>query len=210
MSAFRYFLGILAGFPVALLAGCNDRTLHVPPMDPAAAASAALAEYDANKDGALSEVELEKCPGLKASLTWIDSNKDRRLSADEIAARVRGYQADRAGLLTLIVQFTLDGRPLKDADVTLVPEKFMGSGVQPAHATTDAGGGCQFRMEGMQYAGVHPGVFRIVISKKDAAGKETIPTKYNAETTLGVEARNGNPIVMNGLELNLFSRGKIP
>jgi hypothetical protein len=176
-------------------------------MDPEAAASQALAEYDANKDGALSDDELDKCPGLKAARRWLDTNKDRRLSAEEIATRVRDYQNDKAGLLPLVIQFTLDGQPLKEADVTLVPESFMGAGVKPAQGKTNAGGACvEFRTEGAAYPGIHPGVFRIVVSKKDASGQETIPAKYNTQTALGIEARIGNPAVAHGLELNLSSR----
>jgi hypothetical protein len=55
-------------------------------------------------------------------------------------------------------------------------------------------------------SGVHPGIFRLQISKKDTSGQETIPAKYNTQTTLGVEARTGNPAVAHGLELKLFSR----
>jgi hypothetical protein len=196
-----------AGLLVAVLVGCSDRAIRVPAMNPDGAASQALAEYDANKDGALDDGELNKCPGLKAARQWLDTDKDRRLSGDEIATRVRDYQNDRAGLLALIIQFTLDGKPLTDADVTLVPESFMGSGFKPAHGKTNAGGACvEFRTEGAAYPGIHPGVFRIVVSKKDASGKETIPARYNTETTLGVEARTGNPAVASGLELQLSSR----
>jgi hypothetical protein len=176
-------------------------------MDPEGAARRALAEYDANKDGFLSYDELDQCPGLKAGRAWLDTNKDKRLSADEIATRVRSYLDDKAGLLALVIQFSLDGKPLKDAEVTLVPESFLGSAVKPAQGKTNAGGACvQFHTEGAAFPGVHPGVFRIVVSKKDAGGKELVPAKYNTQTTLGVEARSGNPAVANGLELNLSSR----
>jgi hypothetical protein len=200
-------LAVPAGFLVMVLLGCSDRTIHVPSMDPDGAARQALAEYDTNKDGALSDDELDKCPGLKAGRAWLDTNKDKRLSADEITRRVRDYLDDRAGLLALVIQFTLDGKPLRDAEVTLVPESFLGSAVKPAQGKTNAGGACvQFRTEGAEFPGVHPGVFRIVVSKKDASGKELVPARYNTQTTLGIEARSGNPAVANGLELNLSSR----
>jgi len=33
--------------------------------------------------------------------------------------------------------------------------------------------------------GVIPGIYRVEVSKSDADGRETIPTRYNAKTTFG-------------------------
>jgi hypothetical protein len=175
-------------------------------MNPADAAKKALAEFDANKDGYLDAAELEKCPGLKAGLASMDADKDKRLSAAEIADRVREYHSDKAGLLLLSLQVALDGKPLAGADVTLTPEPFLGGAVRLAKGTTDAGGACTPRLERGQYPGIHPGFFRIAISRKDAAGAETVPAKFNTETTLGIEARQGNPVLRNGLMLTLSSK----
>jgi hypothetical protein len=175
-------------------------------MDPGSVASEALAAYDADNDGAIAGGELDKCPGLKDGFALMDTNKDKRLSADEIEARVREYQSDKAGLLLLSVQVFLDGKPLTEAEVNVVPESFMGTAVKPAKGTTDAGGACTCRIEGSQYPGIHPGIYRIEVSKKNASGTETVPAKYNSETTLGIEARMGNPKLFNGLTLNLSSR----
>jgi hypothetical protein len=175
-------------------------------MDPEDAANQALLEYDADKDGAVAGPELDKCPGLKDGLARMDTNRDRRLTADEIAARLRQFQADRAGLLYLPANVMLDGKPLANAVVTLVPEKFMGPGILPAQSKTSVGGSCEFQIEGKQYPGVHPGVFRIEVSKPDASGRETLPARYNTQTTLGVEVGRGNPGLTHGLLLELSSR----
>jgi hypothetical protein len=106
----------------------------------------------------------------------------------------------------LSLQVLLDGKPLSEAEITLVPETFMGSAVKSAKSMTDAGGACTCRIEGSQYPGIHPGIFRIMISKKDASGKEIVPAKFNTETTLGIEARQGNSALKNGLMLNLSSK----
>jgi hypothetical protein len=175
-------------------------------MDADAAARRALRDYDADKDGAIAGPELAKCPGLRDGLARIDTNKDRRITADELAARLRQYEADKAGLLYLTVAVTLDGKALADAVVTLVPETFMASGVKPAKGITRASGSCELQIEGKEYPGVHPGIFRIEVSKKDAGGRETIPARYNTQTTLGIEAGRGNPDIFHGLVLPLSSR----
>ncbi|MCI0463950.1 MAG: hypothetical protein L0Z62_44015 [Gemmataceae bacterium] len=200
------WLAVAAGLGVAVLGGCSDRAVLVPPMDADGAANRALREYDADKDGALAGPELAQCPGLKDGLVRMDTNKDRRITADELAARLRQYEADMAGLLYLNAALTLDGKPLADAVVTLVPEKFMAAGIKPAQGTTRASGSCEFQIEGKEYPGIHPGIFRIEVSKKDASGQETIPAKYNTQTTLGIEAGKGNPDIFHGLVLQLSSR----
>jgi hypothetical protein len=90
--------------------------------------------------------------------------------------------------------------------VTVVPEKFMAPGVRPARGVTSAGGSCEFQIEGKEYPGLHPGIFRIEVSKKDAGGRETVPAKYNTQTTLGIEAGRGNPDLFHGLVIQLSSR----
>ena len=54
--------------------------------------------YDANKDDFLDAKELEKAPGLKAALRNVDANHDGKISAGEIAARLRlwadGYRQE--------------------------------------------------------------------------------------------------------------------
>jgi hypothetical protein len=197
---------LAAGLFLACVGGCSDRTVHVPSMDPEGAANRALRDYDADRDGALAGPELAKCPGLKDGLARMDTNKDGRLVADELAARLRQYEADKAGLLYLNVGVTLNGKPLADAVLTLVPETFMASGIKPAKGTTRAGGSCEFQIEGNEYPGIHPGIYRIKVSKKDASGQETIPAKYNTQTTLGIEAGRGNPDIFHGLVLQLSSR----
>ena len=86
-----------------------------------------------------------------------------------------------------------------------MPERFMGPAVKPARATTDPGGDFRLKTEGIKLIGAQPGIFRIAISKKDESGNETIPARYNTETTLGVELGYGSPASNRGLELELTS-----
>src|SRR5262249_41623044 len=146
----------------------------------------ALVEYDRNGDGFLDAAEIERCPALKSCLKTLDKNKDGRLSADEIAARVTEYKESRIGLLTVSCQVTLDGAPLAGAAVEFVPEKFLGPVAKSASGVTDARGSVTLRVAGQELPGVPCGFYRVTVSKKNA-GKETVPERYNAKTVLGRE-----------------------
>jgi hypothetical protein len=186
---------LLLGAALITASGCGDSgRIQVPPFDPATAGQQAIAEYDTNKDGVLDDAELDRCPGLKQGLKLIDKNGDGKLSADEIRDRVLQYFEDKVALFPLTVIVTLDGKALDGATVTLVPEAFMGPSVKPVRGTTDTGGSCSFLAEGQTIRGVYPGVYRVEVSKKDADGKETVPEKYNAKTTLGFELGGGNEL----------------
>jgi hypothetical protein len=52
--------------------------------------------------------------------------------------------------------------------------------------------------------GVQPGLYRVEVSKM-VDGKETIPSKYNTETTLGVEVAQGSPVMIMGAQFELKS-----
>jgi hypothetical protein len=183
MGALRWFF--LGGL-VLLAAGCSGgRPAGDVGTSPREAANQALAEYDANKDGALDAKELEACPGLRSALKRVDKNNDGRLTADEIAERLTFFQ--QAGAQEGVgVEVTLDGRPLSGATVTLVPEKFQGPSFKPVSAVTDAVGTGTLQTEGSGDE-IPLGFYRVEVSKKNAKGQETIPAKYNTKTTLGQE-----------------------
>jgi hypothetical protein len=178
---------LLLGGLLLLAGGCSSHDSSSPPsLSPSQAASQALAEYDANKDGVLDDKELEKCPALKSALKKIDKNNDGRLSADEIAERLQIFQ--RQGMLTSArVEVTLDGMALGAATVTLVPEPFMGPAFKPASGVTDGAGTAPLQVEGAYNGLVPMGYYRVEVSKKNAAGQELIPARYNTKTLLGQE-----------------------
>jgi hypothetical protein len=76
---------------------------------------------------------------------------------------------------------------LEGATVTLIPEKFLGDAVKPASGVTDGLGVANLATAGAEVPGVACGMYRVEVSKKNAVGRETIPTRYNQETILGVE-----------------------
>jgi hypothetical protein len=190
------------------LGGCNsgETPLALPSLDPQAAASQAMKDFDSDGDGALAGAELDKSPGLKAALATLDKNGDKRLTAEEISTHLAGYQAAGAALVSLQCLVTLDGRPLPEAVVTLVPEHFLGDAFRPAKGTTDEHGACMFQTEGEEFPGVACGIFRIEVSRPDASGKETLPPRYNVNTVLGDEVSPVSLSMQNGLRLELKSK----
>jgi hypothetical protein len=184
--------------------GCSGAPapLRPPSLSPAEAGEAAIAQYDANRDGAIAGDELAKAPGLLGAQSVLDKDNDGRVTAAEIAARLEQYIKDGVGLSAMPCQVRMDGRPLTEATVSLIPETFMGPNIKTAKGVTDSDGMCLLSTEAEEIDGVHCGIFRIEISKKDAAGKETVPPKYNTATTLGVDTGlQGLP--EGGLDLRL-------
>lgn len=175
---------LLAGL-VLLAAGCSGGSQGPAPISPRDAASQALAEYDANKDGALDAKELEACPALRDALKRVDKDGDGRLTADEIVERLTFFR-EQESQSDVNVEVLLDGRPLAGATVTLVPEKFMGPSAKSASTVTDEAGAGYFKTEGTDFIQVPLGYYRVQVSK-NAQGREVVPAKYNAQTTLGYE-----------------------
>jgi EF hand len=181
----------------------DEKRMEQPALSPEAVARQALDEYDTNKDGVLSGEELDRCAALKNSMEWLDTNKDGKLSAEEIAERIRFYQESKVALLTVVCQVTLDDKPLPGATLTFVPEKFMGPALKPASGVSDAYG--KARLSGPEPSGVSPGFYKVEVSLKDTAGKETLPARYNSQTVLGQEVGPGMASLKGTLKLTLTS-----
>ncbi len=194
-----------------LAAGCKGGDLPgVIKFSPQDAAAGALAEYDANKDGALDVKELNKCPSLREAMSrGLDKNKDGRVTEDELEERMSIYQEE--GMLgSVMVEVRLDGNGLRGATVTLTPEKFMGASFKPATGTTDASGSAVLQVEGLEQGVVPYGHYRIEVSRQGAGGKELIPARYNTQTILGREVAPARALDSRGendsLVLRLTSR----
>lgn len=201
---------LLAGAVMVASEGCSSRPsrVHPPGINASAAGTAAVAKYDTNKDGAIAGDELAKAPALKAAIEKIDANSDGKITADEITARIKQWQESKLGLTSLSCQVRMDGKPLADATVTLIPEEFLGPEVQKATGKTDAGGVVVLSVERPPepgLSGVAPGLYRVEISKKDGA-TETVPAKYNTETTLGQEVALDAKGMQEGIVYELTSK----
>jgi len=172
---------------LASLAGCSSRPGRVSPpdVDPAAAAASAIALCDANGDGAISKEETSKAPSIRDGWAGLDSNKDNRVTADEIEARIAAWVNSKVGATSVACAVMLNGQPLTDADVVLEPEPFLDGEVKPATGRTDDQGQT-FLQISRELPGVQCGFYRVKISKK-VGDKENIPSQFNEATTLGLE-----------------------
>jgi hypothetical protein len=203
---------LLAGLSALACGGCNKRPSRVTPDSIAGdAAKKAIELYDTNLDGFLDAAELEKAPGLKAGVAQIkglsgpnqDPNvlakeiQNAKISAEEIQVRIDAWKKSKDGRLPVSCSVTHNGQPLAGATVTAVPEEFLGGALKPATATTDEFGNARLSSAPSgsgDVPGMSPGYYRLQITK---AG-ENIPSKYNSQTTLGMEVAADNQQTMRG------------
>lgn len=188
-----------------LFSGCTSERVEAPAFSPAGAAAQAIALYDKNGDGLLDEKELERCPALLEALPKIDTSGDKRLSADEIAERLKQIQEANIGIMTVTCKVVLDNQPLEGAMVRLIPEPFMGPAVQPACGVSDENGAVNLRIDGQSFPGVHCAFYRVQITKDGGNGKDLLPARYNTQTTLGAEVA---PDMRGGLVFKLITGDK--
>jgi hypothetical protein len=183
-------LGFCLSVGLAACLGCSDKNrdpVRPPAFSPSEGAKQALADYDKNKDGFIDQNEAKSSPGLLYAFKSFDKNNDGKLSADELESQMATY--GDVGAMAISLVFLLDGNPLEGATVTCVPEKFMGPNYKPATGKTGADGSAEPQAESLP--GLPYGVYRIEVSKKNAAGQETIPARFNTNTTLGFELHTG-------------------
>ncbi|MCE9564775.1 MAG: hypothetical protein K8U57_22300 [Planctomycetes bacterium] len=190
---------------VFAVAGCGsgpDMSPIAPrSYDPEAMAKSAIVQLDKNANGTIEGAELDACPGLKAALPAFDTNKDNKLSADELKARFDGYKAVAAVGFTIRV--TLDGTPLPDATVTLTPELFMNGAIVEATGRTGPDGSVMnYTVENRELPGLPPGVYRVSVTKDGA----NIPAKYNTQTILGCEVTGSGRGGIYALDVKIISK----
>jgi len=169
--------------------GCSgaQSRLAQPGIDSGAAA-AAIERYDGDGDGMIGGEELAKVPAFKSALKRIDTDGDGKVSAAEIEDRLAVWLNSKLALTRVVAVVRQNGRPLVDAEVTFVPESFLGSEVKSAKGTTDATGTAYVKIsDHPDERGVHLGFYRVEVSKKKPDGTEAIPARYNANTEIGVE-----------------------
>jgi hypothetical protein len=202
MPTLRLAIGVLA------LAGCSQPGTQlleapVPNYDPDAIARAILTEFDKNGNGSIEPDEARVCPALAGAFAAIDTNNDRRLSADELRKRVEAYAASPTGSIEVGCVVRLDEQRLAGATVTFVPEACMGQWLKPAVGTTDDSGSCgEYKIDGKTYRGIAPGLYKIQVTKDGAA----IPARFNSQTILGKEVFHNPREAAVNVELNLTSR----
>lgn len=184
---------LLGASLLAAMAGCSGGPSRVtaPSISASGAASDAMTEYDKDGDGFIAGPELDAAASLKSAMTTLDLDKDGKVSEEEIQKRIEAWQSKSAGLTSVLCSVTLDGRPVDGATVTFEPEAFLGGEVKTAVGET-AGGSASPSIPKAERPvadwppGIQFGFFKVRVSKQ-VDGKETIPAKYNSETTLGAQ-----------------------
>lgn len=172
--------------------GCNrsPSRISAPNINPERSGAAAITAYDRDGDGKLSKLELKKCPALLASLAVYDTDKDEKISAEEIAARLKSWEASKVGITAAPFTIRLDGRPLVGATVLLEPEPFLDGAVMPASAETSASGlaGPSMSAENLPTGvrhGVQPGIYKLKLTHPT----QKIPAKFGEESEIGLEVQ---------------------
>ena len=193
---------LVLGLIVALGCTRGPSRLQPPSINASSAGSEAIAMYDADKDGKISGPELDKCPALKAAMAQIDKTGEGAITANMITERIKAWQNSKLGRTSLSCTVLHNGRPLSDAEVRFVPEKFLGENVKIAQGKTYQSGVAMISVETTDRSdspGIGPGLYRVEITK---AGKN-IPAKYNTETTLGQEVALDANGIQDGIRINL-------
>jgi hypothetical protein len=187
-----------------VVGGCGRAAprLEAPAIDAVQAGRDALAEYDTNGDGAISGVELDQCPGLKAALKQYDKGTGKITAAD-ITERIVKWQESRIFLSPMPIRLKLDGKPLEGASVTAEPEKFLGTGIPAATGITNSQG-TAFLQVAPNRPGLFYGIYKLRVSKQ-IDGRETIPARYNTKTVLGFEKAPDGAGLGGGVKLDLTS-----
>jgi hypothetical protein len=182
------FVPLVTVCSFAFLAGCGPRS-EVRITAPTIAADAgrqAVAQYDRQNCGRIGGSDLARSPAIQSIAAQLDPQNSGGITAAAIDARIRSYREQNIGRMLTMFAVLHNGKPLSDAVITLVPEAFLGPNMQTGGGTTDSMGRTRpsIPLQGAdRFPGMPCGFYRVQITK---AG-ESIPSRYNTETTLGVE-----------------------
>ena len=194
--------GVLGASLLAALAGCSSgpSRVNAPSISASGAAAEAMKLYDQDGDGFIAAGELDAAPALRAAMKKLDLDADGRISQDEIRQRIEAWKSTGIGVMIITANFRLDGKPLTNAEVTLEPEEFLGGNLQAGVGEIDSTGSAMIsipkdkRPTKDMPPGLQLGFYKVRVSKK-SNGQETVPAKYNSETTLGQEVAPDDPAI---------------
>ncbi len=200
--------GVIVMSVLLLSSGCADRPTRVeaPRWDASELADRVLAELDKNQDGQVDSTEMQAAPGLAAGGRIIDTDADGQLSREELEARFEIYGDMRIGMMSKTLRIAYDGRPLRNAEVRLVPEFFLVDLLESAVGTTDVMGMVQPAIEGERLAVMRVGYYRVEVRSSQVE----LPDRFNTATEIGVEIPpvSGDPTAEGTIEIGLWSKSR--
>lgn len=133
--------------------------------------------WDSNGNGALDGDEMNQCPGLKRDLSAIDADQDGAMSQEELQARLAEFEENATGLKVASFLVTLNGQPLRNAQVRLVPEAFLEGVLETATGRTNNSGVVKPRSESADLQAMQLGYYRVEVEAPQLgtdAGRESI------------------------------------
>jgi hypothetical protein len=184
------------------LTGCNGGPKRVDPiaLSGAQIAAEALKQFDKDSSGDLSRQELSELPSVLSVLAQYDKDSNESLTAAEIEERIARWQQLKVGLVNCSFTITLDGKALQKADVELVPEAICGGTLPRCKGKTDDLGRVTLSpvaddpnaksTQGLP--GVPPGLYKVIVVHPKLSNL----TKYNSQTTLGIQVAPDDPDLM--------------
>lgn len=184
------------------LIGCDGGPKRVDPiaLSGAQIAAEALKQFDKDSSGDLSRQELSELPSVLGVLTQYDKDSNDKVTATEIEERITRWQQLKVGLVNCSFTITLDGKALQKADVELVPEAICGGTLPKCKGKTDDLGRVTLSavaddpnaksIQGL--TGVPPGLYKVIIVHPKLSNL----TKYNSQTTLGIQVAPDDPELM--------------
>lgn len=168
-----------------LVVGCTagPAAPETPEYDPAAFAEGLIERADKDSSGGLSRQEAEgAAPGIAAGWARYDRDGDGNVSREELAARVQEWLDDGSGLASIFCVVRLNGQPVGDVTVKMVPDDALGGVVKAAEAVSAADRPCSFNipedqkpaelrgLSGLQYGLYTVEVSHPTLQLKPAAG----------------------------------------
>jgi hypothetical protein len=183
-----YLVGAMAMLCVATspMSGCSRGPARIaaPDWDPPDLAERIVTDLDKNADAQVDAEELAAAPGLAAGARFIDRDKNGQLSREEIEAQFTKYVEQRVGLRTGSFRLSYKGRPVRDAEVTFIPESFLEGLIEPAKGVTDVEGFVTPQTEGQDLLGIRLGYYRVQVTSPHMK----IPEKYSRpDSPLGAD-----------------------
>ena len=174
-------------FAVVFSIGGCGQAVKIPKADAEKIAQMAIELYDLDKDGAIGGKELEAAASVASAIVELDSDGDGKVVADDISYAVNSWNESgtQVGMANCIV--TKSGKPLKGATVTFEPEPFHEGTLGTVSGVCGSDGSVKLvcdELAATGLEGIPTGFYKVRITHQ-VGGKESIPAKYNTETTLG-------------------------